>query len=123
MLGFDYSNHLVTQTWSGLAFYYVTASSFILPLNQWTHVVASFSIANGLRLYVNGTLVNQTSSSQSYAASTMLSMVTVGACSNLSAWSNSPSHIVANQYSGKVDEMRIYSRELTNSDVYLLFNI
>jgi hypothetical protein len=110
MLDFDYNNYLITQTWNGAAFYHITFNSFILPLNKWTHIVTTFSIMNGLRLYVNGTLVNQTSLSYAHETSGSLNILSVGACPELIIWcSNAETQIIPNQYRGKIDEMKIYS--------------
>jgi hypothetical protein len=126
MLGFGYNNSLVTQTWNGATFYNVASNSFILPLNTWTHVVATFSVTNGLRLFINGTRVNVTSPSYAHWSSESWNTMTVGACdggSSMSYCTNSETGIVPNQYRGKIDEMRIYSRELTTVEINALFNI
>ncbi|CAF1374380.1 unnamed protein product [Adineta ricciae] len=117
MLGFDSSNHLVTQTWSGSVFYNVASNSFAMPLNVWTHVVATFSTTNGLRLFINGTMVNSTSSSHSHGASGTWNIMSIGACTPMIWCSNAETRIVANQFRGKIDEMRVYSRELTNMEI------
>jgi hypothetical protein len=124
MIGFDDNNHLMIQTWSGEYFYNVALESFILPLNIWTHVVATFSTANGLRLFVNETLVNMTSPSYNHASSSWWSTMTVGACIPPSEYcNNTETAIVPIQYRGKIDEMKIYSRELTIADIHALVNV
>ncbi|CAF3968680.1 unnamed protein product, partial [Rotaria sordida] len=124
MLGFDSNNHLVTQTWNGAAFYNVALNSFILPLNTWTHVATTFSITNGLRLFVNGTRVNMTSSSYAHASSGSWNIMSVGACTQPMVWcSNTETRIIPNQYRGKIDELRIYSRELTTVEINALVNV
>jgi hypothetical protein len=123
MFGFDYNNSLVTQTWSGLGFFNVASKSSIVPLNIWTHVATTFSTTNGLRLFVNGTLVNTTSPSYFYAASGSWNIMSVGTCDPIVWCNNAETRIVPNQYRGKIDEMRIYSRELTIAEIHALFNI
>ncbi len=124
MLGFDKNNCLVTQTWNGAAFYNVASNSSILPLNTWTHVAATFSITNGLRLFINGTRVNVTSSSNAHIASGSWNIMSVGACTHPMVWcSNTETRIVSDQYRGKIDEMRIYSRELTSVEINALANV
>ncbi|UJR29472.1 hypothetical protein I4U23_010684 [Adineta vaga] len=123
MLGFDSNHYLKAQTWNGGAFYYVTLNSFVLPLNTWTHVTTTFSVDNGLRLFVNGTLVNQTSSYYVHIASGTFNILSIGGCSDPIRWGNSThSTILPIQYRGKIDEMKIYSRELTIDEVYTLAN-
>ncbi len=123
MLGFDYNNYLVTQKWDGLAFDNVALESFVLPLNTWTHVAATYSFTNGLRLFINGTLANMTSSNYYNAASGSLNIMSVGACTPLVWCSNAQTRIVPSQYRGKIDEMRIYSRELTIAEIQALVNV
>ncbi len=123
MLGFDYNNSLLTQTWNGGGFYHVALESFILPLNTWTHVAATFSITNGLRLFVNGILVNVTSPSYAHASSGSWNIMSVGACTPVAWCSDANTRIVPNQYRGKIDEMKIYSRELTIVEIDALFNV
>jgi hypothetical protein len=124
MIGFDDNNHLMIQTWSGRYFYNAALESFILPLNIWTHVAATFSTENGLRLFVNETLVNMTRPSYMHASSSWWSTMTVGACIPPSENCNDiGTAIVPIQFRGKVDEMKIYSRELTIADIHALVNV
>jgi hypothetical protein len=124
MVGFDYNNHIATQTWNGTAFYNVAFQSFVLPLNTWTHVAATFSTTNGLRIFVNGTLANVTSPFHTYASSNTSSTVSIGTCTHSSGRCNdTQTRIVPGQYRGKVDEMRIYSRELTTVEIQALVNV
>jgi hypothetical protein len=92
----------------------------ILPLQVWTHVVTSYSVTNGLRLWVNGTLVSS-SSRFTYVSSWVPNTITLGSSLNgTSGCFSGP--VNKGQFYGKMDELRVYSRELNASDVYALAN-
>ncbi len=91
-----------------------------LPLGVWIHVVTSYSVTNGVRLWVNGTLIGS-SGSISYASSSVPNTITLG--SALDGTSVCLAGLVAEgQFYGMIDELRIYSRELNASDVHALVN-
>jgi hypothetical protein len=80
------------------------AGSSALPLNAWTHVAASYDGA-ALRLYVNGVQVSSASRSGSIVTST----------GPLRIGGNS---IFANEFwTGLIDEVRVYDRALSASEV------
>jgi len=86
----------------------------------WTHIVTSYSATNGVRLWVNGTLIGW-SGPFVYASSNVPNTITLG--SSLSGTSPcSTGSIVKGQFYGMMDELRVYSRELNASDVYALAN-
>lgn len=97
----------------------------IIPANSWTHVVSTYSLFNGYRLYVNGTFIN-TTGPMTYVASGQSNILTLGN----SLQSTSPSSgricysqsIVPNVYTGSMDEFRVYSRELTTTEISILAN-
>jgi len=92
----------------------------ILPLQVWTHVVTSYSATNGLRLWVNGTLVSSLNPF-TYGSSGVPDTITLGSSLNgTSTCYTGP--IETGQFYGKMDELRVYSRELNASDVYTLAN-
>ena len=92
----------------------------VLSIATWTHVVASYSITNGIRLWVNGTLVGA-SGSFAYRPSGVANTISLG---------NSPSgpqgcasgNILKGQFYGMIDEFRVYSRELNTAEVIVLAN-
>jgi hypothetical protein len=86
----------------------------------WTHVVTSYSATNGVRLWVNGTLVNS-SNPFTYGSSGVPDTITLG--SSLNGTSICASGLIdKGQFYGEMDELRVYSRELNASDVYTLAN-
>jgi len=78
-------------------------SSLALQLNTWTHIVQTFSSTNGLRLYVDSTLVASRSSLTGHAIGPYLM---IGASPN-----------GARQFYGRVDEFRVFRNELTSTDI------
>jgi hypothetical protein len=91
-----------------------------VPLQAWTHVVSSYSTINGIRLWVNGSLLNS-SGPFVYISSGVPNTITLASSFNItiSCFSGSVS---VGQFYGMMDELRIYSRELNASDVYALAN-
>ena len=97
-----------------------TISGPIVSVIQWSHVVVTYSLSNGLRLYVNGSLYNS-SSSFSYSASGSVNYLFLGSSFDGSSYCGAPP-IFNGQYAGLVDELRVYSREITSSEVFHLAN-
>ena len=87
--------------------------------NSWTHIATTYSPANGLRLYVNGSLYNA-SLPFAFLGSHAPTYVFVG--SSREAYSNPWFQDIVGQYSGVVDELRVYSRQLSPTDVLNLAN-
>ncbi|CAF3677119.1 unnamed protein product [Rotaria sp. Silwood1] len=83
--------------------------------NTWTHISLTYSFTNGYTLYVNGVLFG-TSGSVSFTQSSTLAYLYIGY--TLSCSGNS----VTNYYQGYIDELYIYNRELSQSDVTSLAN-
>lgn len=90
-----------------------------LTVGQWVHVALTYRAANGLRLYVNGVLYNQ-SAPYTYLASDQLMFATLGQ----SLYGSTCYHnaIQVGSYRGAIDEFYIYSRELSQADVTKLAN-
>jgi hypothetical protein len=74
-----------------------------IPLNSWTHLAATYDGAN-LRFYVNGTLVRTTSASGNITVSG--SPLRIGATT---VWGE--------HFRGLIDEVRIYNRALSLSEI------
>ena len=118
-MGFSSTGQIIVTSW------YNTAQQVVGPVssaNVWTHVVSTYSTTNGLRLYVNGALIGSTGAVQ-YTASGQTNILTLAnplqAVSGGSCYSTS---IATGVYSGYLDEFRVYSRELTSTDVSALAN-
>ncbi|CAF4914372.1 unnamed protein product [Rotaria sp. Silwood1] len=117
MLGLTSSNEIVAQSWNS---FMMTVQGPVLQLGVWTHIVTSYSINNSVRLWINGTLIGS-STTFTYAASSSPDWITVGTTFP-AAMSCASGSISTGQFYGMIDELRVYSRELTSSDVYALAN-
>lgn len=116
-MGFDSSNRLIVQVCNGIA---VSVVGPTLTLNVWTHVVQTFSTTNGVTLYVNAAQVGTTGTT-SYTASGVSNYILLGHYGS-SGSSCAAGSVSAGQFTGAIDEFRIYSRELSASDVCVLAN-
>ena len=117
MIGYNISGYLTVQTLGSNGIYATSFTSAILSLNQWTHVAMTYSTTNGIRLFVNGSLVNSNSHYLDYSASGNVSTITVGTCLQPMTCAVGQTKIVPFQFHGKIDEMKIFSRELSTSEV------
>jgi hypothetical protein len=122
-IGFASTTHLAVQVWGGSTSNYVLGS--IPPLSSWTHVVQTWSSANGLTLYIDGALYAQDVSVTTYSASGTTNYLTlastllaipypVNGCSTAGVLG------AMGYYNGTLDELRVYSRELTALEVCAL---
>ena len=119
-LGLTSSNRVAAQTRSANGTVSVTGP--LMSAHQWIHLAQTYSPANGLSLYTNGSLYNQSMPFDSVSSGTPL-VLTVGnslvdgnktACSNV--------NIETGQFYGSIDDVRVFSRELTPNDVKYLSN-
>lgn len=113
VLGLNTSGYLLPQFWPG------SVNNDVGPLitaGIWTHVALTYSAANGLRLYVNGSFYD--SINATYSASRSPNYVLVGSL-NVGNGCHGSS-IIGGQYHGLIDDLRIYSRELTASEIMSL---
>ena len=116
IIGLSSTNQLVTASWDGVG---VQVTGPVILANSWTHVVSTYSLTNGLRLYANGSLCNA-SSPFSFSGNEVRNYLFVGSsrAAGVAAWGLD----VTGQYSGAVDELRVYSRELTGCEINALAN-
>jgi hypothetical protein len=120
-MGFSSNGTLIVQVKTNTSF--VAASYFTLQLNTFSHVVQTWSITNGLQLYVNAVLVSSAVASSYLASSASVNYLTVGNClQGCTNCSTTPGNkIVQGPFAGAVDQVQVYSREITASDVCNLF--
>lgn len=116
-MGFDSDSRLTIQGFNGYAFSVIGPT---LSVNEWTHVAQTYSYTNGITLYINGIQVG-TSGSTSYSASGIPNYVFVGYYGPLGCTCTTDA-IIPGVFYGAVDELRLYSRELSASDVCVLAN-
>ncbi|CAF1466854.1 unnamed protein product [Rotaria sp. Silwood1] len=83
--------------------------------NTWTHVSLTYSTGNGYTLYINGVLFGSTGT-VSYSSINSFANLCIGYPNTCSSSS------VNGYYQGYLDELYIYNRELSQSDVTSLAN-
>ncbi|CAF1407394.1 unnamed protein product [Adineta steineri] len=89
----------------------------VLSINAWTHIATTYSPTNGLILYVNGTSVGGTGAQNNDAPSEVV-ILTLG--NSLSGGGCSSQSIATGTFYGYLDEFRVYSRELSATEIYAL---
>ncbi|CAF4527303.1 unnamed protein product [Rotaria sp. Silwood2] len=111
LVGISSSNGL-----TGQLFVHNTAltGSFVTQ-NTWTHVSLTYSSGNGYTLYINGVLFGSTGTA-SYSLTGLFANLCIGYPLNCGSSS------VNGYYQGYIDELYIYNRELSQTDVTSLAN-
>ena len=117
MLGFNSSGGILAHSWVGGL---VAVPGPIIAANVWTHVAITYSSSNGLRLWINGTQYGSGSVPFNYDAAGVPVFATIGSC--LSGCTCAAGTINRGQYYGYIDEFKLYSRELSSTDIYDLAN-
>ncbi len=120
MIGFNEDGSLTIQTLSSEGIYAVTLTSTMLSLNAWTHVCMTYSLTFGIQLFVNGSLMNSNNAFTDYSASGEMCTITVGTCLQSDTCAVNQTEIVPFQFHGKIDELKIFSRELSTNEIYNL---
>jgi len=116
VLGFTSAGYVGVQSWNGGP---VSITGPAINVNSWTHLATTYGSSNGIRLWINGTQYGAASGSYSFAAASTPVTVTLG--SSLSGLGVCSTGVITmGQYSGYLDEFRLYSRELSSSDVLSL---
>ncbi len=80
----------------------------------------TYSTTNGIRMFVNGSLVSGNVTFNDYSASGMMNTITLGTCLQPNACAGNQTRIVLSEFRGKIDELKIFSRELSTSEVHQL---
>lgn len=133
LLGLTTGGYLVAQlytTYPCCGIYSTTAViGPLLQTNTWIHLAVSYSSANGLRIFVNGSLntfTAQTSalSSFPFGITTVPLYITVGnsSPSGASVASCISTLVSSGPFQGTIDDIHIYSRELSITEVCALAN-
>jgi hypothetical protein len=122
-IGFASTTHVAIQVWDGSTASYVLGP--ILPLNSWTHVVQTWSSSHGLSLYINGALYAQDSTVTNYAASGVADYLTLASTLQAIPYPANGCSTTGvlgglGYYNGLLDELRVYSRELSALEVCAL---
>ncbi|CAF1168042.1 unnamed protein product [Rotaria sp. Silwood1] len=86
-----------------------------IAINTWTHITLTYSYTNGYTLYVNGVLFGSTGSISCAGTGTLANLYIGFGYNCFNSYINSA-------YQGYIDELYIYNRELSQSDVTSLAN-
>jgi hypothetical protein len=122
MIGFNKNGSLTIQTLGKHGIYAISLVSTMLSLNAWTYMCMTYSLTLGIRLFVNGSLINYNNTFTDYSAGGQMSTIIIGTCSQPNACSTNQTKIVPFQFHGKIDEFKIFSRELSSIDVAQLMS-
>lgn len=91
---------------------YDNGTSGVIPLKTWTHVALTYNSSDGLRGYVNGVQDGTAAANGNLAVGS--TFLTIG--------SYYPNYVNGDRFfSGSIDDVRVYNRVLTNSEVKLLY--
>jgi len=120
MIGFNENGYLTIQTLSIKGIYAISLVSTMLSLNTWTYVCMTYSLTLGIRMFVNGSLINTYNTFSDYSASGEMCTITVGTCLYPTTCAMYITQIVVSEFRGKIDELKIFSRELSITEVYQL---
>ena len=110
------TNQLLALSWNGSK---VEVTGPVVPANSWTQVAVTCHLDRGLRLYANGSLYNA-SDPFSFAASNRSNYLFVGSSLSVTHIPSQP--YTVDQHCGAVDDLRVYSRELTGHEMNALAN-
>lgn len=96
-------------------------------INVWTHIVLTYSSTNGMALYTNGTLQDVTGPFASfpptfYSNFPYMTVGNPGTTSSIPSCTTYTPALSPAPYRGFIDELRIYSEELSVNDICSLFN-
>jgi hypothetical protein len=117
MIGFSNTGQLTIQTLGAKGVYATSSQSGIYLVNRWTHVSMTYSTTNGIQLFVNGLISNTNNASSDYVASNEMSTIVIGTSLQPNMYVANQTRIVLSQFHGKIDELKIFSRELSASDI------
>ena len=96
---------------SGTNFYYGSSwSSSTINVNQWYHIIGTYNSTNRLaKIYLNGSLVESKNLTNSASVTSVTNVLIGGQRINVANWS------------GKIDQVRIFQKELSSSEVSTLY--
>jgi hypothetical protein len=120
LLGFASNGAIVAQVLKSIGTLVTVTGPILLVSSSWIPIVQTWSTANGLKLYVNNTLVGSATASSFLGSGTTPNYVTLGGCLSGCGVCSNGSVDTSGSFAGAIDEWRIYSRELTAIDVCTL---
>ena len=118
IMGLTSLGEIAINSWNGSN---VPLTGPVIPLNAWTHVVATYSLNNGQRLYVNGSLVSSVGG-YNFRAGGVPMTITLGN-SLLGTGACNTGTIQMGQFYGSLDQFYVYARELIAYDAFIFANV
>jgi hypothetical protein len=88
---------------------FVSVPAGFVPLNEWHNITATYAPSNRMRIFVDGILISENTTSIPAAIADCASPVMIGARLN--------SGIVVEGWDGLLDDARVYNRELTPAEI------
>ncbi|CAF1603288.1 unnamed protein product [Adineta ricciae] len=122
-IGFDSSGRLTIQILGANGIYSSSFTSGTISLNQWTHIVMTYSKINGIQLFVNGSFSSENMKHRTYSATGSRYTILVGTSLPSDICSHGKTQIVPLQFRGKIDELKIFSRELSFIEIAQLAQV
>jgi len=113
ILGFDDKGYLTAQILGTNGLYSITYNYTVFQLNTWVCVAMTYSVTNGIRLYVNGWMGNSSNNPKDYQGNGQHCTITLGNSLNGYSCFVNETIITRSQFRGKIDELKIFSCELT----------
>ncbi|CAF1307784.1 unnamed protein product [Adineta steineri] len=102
----------------------VSAIGPLLPTSSssWISIVQTWSSNNGLKLYINNTLVSSAVATTFLTSNSTMNYLTLGNCLNGCSSCTNGLIVSPGSFSGAIDEWLVFSRELNEDDVCAHFN-
>jgi hypothetical protein len=120
-IGFATNGSIVAQIFNSNGVISILGSFTPVSTSTWSHIVQTWSSTNGLRLYIDNILVaSSVSLATTYNTSAVSNYLTLGnilnggACYQGQIGTPTP-------YQGAMDDVRVYSQELSADDVCTLY--
>ena len=120
MIGFSNTGLLTIQTLGNNGIYAASMTHTILLSNTWIHLCMTYSTDNGIQLFINGVLATSTKVSTDYLGNNEFCTIVLGTGSQPNICAVNQTAIDLSQFRGRIDELRIYSRELFDKEIYQL---
>jgi len=117
LLAFSSNGSLIAQIAISSGTYRSILAPTLLSTTSWSHIVMTWSSTKGLALYINNILVSLITASSLWASGLLANLITLG-----NGYCSAGIITGPYPYSGKMDSVNIFSRDLTAADVCNLYN-